>query len=235
MLPGITPALFAKRVTPISIFNIDVSFGAGSITVPAGGVPAGSFIGVVTSEGQQISWTTGGSVSDPRGNTYTQLTHQNIDTGSKGFLTFQYAKNCNALLAGDTIVVARQDIAAGACYSGFYATGVHLTSPIDPAVTALTSGKSASPTITSGVPAFAGDYMVNCMALQITTIPTVTQDPAGWAAPPTAARGSSAGVNLTEIIGGSKLNPGMGALTYTPTLSLSLSYAAIVLGLRPAP
>ncbi len=225
----------AIAVTTIGTAIDNVGSGATlAITVPGGGVPSGALIVVAAGEGLLASYSTGGSMTDTAGNTYTQITHTNIPVGD--FAEVFYAKNVTALSSGNSITFTKQTSGDEAVLSAFYATGIDTSGPLDTAVTATATGTSSTPSVTSGTPAIAGELFVACLISQSNT-QTYTQDSGnGWAAPfdTNGFDGTNLGSNVVWVAGGNQVNSGTGTKTFAPTMSILARWAAIVVGFKAA-
>lgn len=234
----------------IQTFSIGTNFDTSesksslSVIVPAGGVPAGSVIIVTVLEWFTPSYPVSsmGTLADNGAtpNTYYPGTPQSPSgsTGN-GIANVYYAYNSEALSAGKEITYTYARTGNDCLISAMYATGLKVsTDPLDAAVTALQTGASNTPSIASGAPSVSGDLFIAVLVSSYLYSATITQDSAdGWEAPPTAA---SAHDIFNEyfpygnIFGGSQVNAGLDALTFSPGVSTSgaLDYAAWVLGFQ---
>lgn len=213
----------------VVVTNIGSATGTGSatITVGAGGVPAGSTIVVITADLSDLSVSGGpGLPVDTSGNTYG-LAQGAIQTPNgvlaDGFVAGYYAFGVSALSNGNTIVYASAVTGKAVAIAAFYATGLITGDPADNALTTLgNTGSSTSPSSgTSGPPTGPGELFVGA-ASSFGTLASTTQA-AGWSTPPGQVNIASPG-----LIAGTQINAGSGALTYAPTFGTSRPWAAII-------
>ena len=197
------------------------------LTVPAGGVPAGALIVVLTGES---SGSTAGSLADTAGNIYTTdfTLLPNGTASGNGFGMMFHVANCAALTAGQSITYTKHISADGSAMSAFYVKGVAASSVVD--VSASATGSSASPSVTSPTPAQAGDLFVGVLVSSGSTIMHTQDTSHGWAAPPDFVASGF----LPNISGGQKANPAAAALTFAPTLSASAPWAAAIVAFKKA-
>ena len=237
-----TPAgITATNIGTNSVFGDAATL---SVTVPAGGVPAGALIVVGVDEyGTGIS--IGGSVADTHNTPYTCLAGQNNWTGiTWGFSNICYFWNATALTSGNTITFT---LSAGtgrrAVMTAFYATGIMTSgNPLDAAVSVGTTGiSSANPLVTlqSGTPGQSGELFVSMVGSSPGSGGAAggwfgqdTTD--GWAAPFTSIYdgGSSA---YAEVDGGSQVNAGTGKINWkpgNPGSATNITYSAWVIGFK---
>lgn len=203
-----------------------------AVTVPGGGVPSGALIFVGCGEGNNATYSAGGSVADTSSNTYTEISHSNTSTTDFG-QTF-YAKNATALSSGDSITFTKQTSGDRAAVSTFYATGIDTSAPLDTAVTATANGTSTTPSVTSGTPSVSGELFVGFLLEQQNT-QLFTQDTGnGWATPPdeTGFTTSNLGSDHVCIGGGNQVNSGTGTKTFAPTTSFTARWAIFVCGFK---
>jgi len=218
---------------------------AQSITVPRGGVPSGSLIVVIVDAGQS-NIPINGAVSDPHNASYIAIDGQyNWGNQTYGYGRIYYCYNSAALSSGDLITLTLPQAAAHLKMSAFYWTDAETASdPRDYAVTATTTGiSSANPlfSLTSGIPSKAGDLMLGV----VTTSPNsggaagnwYGQDTAhGWSGPPPLESGYLPPYScFAEIDGGTQINAGTGAVTFSPgnpAEQSNLTYAAWVVGFK---
>lgn len=200
----------------ISVINIGTTSNTTgatvAITVPAGGVPAGAliFIGITefTSTGPG-----GGSVSDTH-NTYTSVQAKfNNNASAQGFGDSFYAANVTALTSSDTITYTKKVSGAQCGITACYAVGITPTNPLDTAATAVTTGLTSSPTVTSGTPSGAGELFFGLVTQNSGGVPGFVQA-SGWATPPNEPTAT----NNTAVDGGNQVNAGSGTLTFNPTI-----------------
>lgn len=218
------PMLLTTTSTAVSIINLGVNQAAGggtlSITVPAGGVPAGSTIVVLTEASAGPAQVVG--LTDTAGNTYTAVAFINVSGVAANVWVKQ---NCAALVAGNTITF--QVNIGQLVLSGLAIVGA-LPASLDQNVT--NSGGAASPiTVTSGTPTAANEVFVGGLAfIAIGPVATMTQMP-GWTTPFTF----SATGTLSEAVGGGYLiNPTATAKTYAPTTTPAKPWGAFILSFK---
>ena len=199
-----------------------------SVTVPVGGVPAGSLIVVVNWE--QGTATVGTAVNDTAGNSYSKIA--SLANGANGVASIWYAWNCLALVSGNTISYTVNNTNDSQAMSAFYATGVLATSdPLDAAVTKSASGTSAAPSLLSGTPSQSGELIVGAVGFAAAST-TFTQDSADAAYQnfPVAVANAT---DLAGVGGGAVVNSGSGALTYAPAIT-SAPWVEFVVGFKAA-
>lgn len=195
------------------------------ITVPAGGVPAGSLIVVTVQEDN----TTGtiGTITDTAGNTYTKITDLSPNAANaNGRCAMFYVKDCLALVNGNSITYTKTTSGRLVDLAAFYATGVDTVAPLDTAVTATSSASSSAPTVTSGTPAVSGELFVGNAFWKGNA--TYTQDSGhGWSGQPDPVNNATMGMD-----GGSQVNAGVGTIIFSPTISVSLVNCQILAGFK---
>lgn len=218
----------AVVVTTLGSTQDDVGTGATiAITVPTA-VSSGSLIVVVTAEGNQTSYTTGGTVTDSAGNSYTEVCHAQTPTTDFGQLF--YAKNVSALSTSQTITFNKQTSGDRASLSALFATGVDKSGPLDSGVTTTSNGTGTTPSVTSNTPTVTGELFVGATVSQQNT-QLFTQDTGNsWATPPDQIgfTSSNLGSNFVCIGAGNQVNAGSAAKTYSPTFSISCRWAAMI-------
>lgn len=207
-----------------------------AITVPVGGAPGSSLIVIcVSTRNSSSGGSAFGSVSDSAGNTY-QLGAQHalgLSDYNGGFGAIFYTYNSLALLAGNTITYTKPSTQGSTSISVFYATNIQTaTDPLDGSVTASTGANSGIfISVTSGAATSAGDLFVGFAAYAGTL--TYNQDTThGWGAPPAAIVGVA--TKPASQGGGNQINAGTSAITFSPTLSASGAWTAIVVGFLAA-
>jgi hypothetical protein len=195
----------------IGVVNIGssttVASGKITITVGAGGVPAGAQIVVCGADNGSLS---NQSVADSAVNTYLQSSIIN-NTGLSIYIMRE--RTGKALTNGQTIVLTLNSDATLGAANAFYATGLRNIGA-DGAVTNTNSATSTTPTVTSGVPSAKGELFVGIVG-SATLTSSFTQDStnAAWATPP-----GQVSLAAPVLVGGDVINSGNGALTYAPTL-----------------
>lgn len=216
-----------------------------SVTVPSGGIPAGSGIYVYVYErsGNVLS---NGSVADTAGtpNTYTELSggiHDVANGNTQIFQTF----NSYALTSGETITYTLAETTSYrfAVMSVFYVTGLLTSNPYDSATLNSSLIATAQPSsIQSGTPSVSGEMFLTMAGWVYDTFSPAgfTLDTAnGWSAPPPTSieTGNSPYNNqYLGVAGGQQVNSGVGKLTTNPTFSntAQLYGATVIIGLKPA-
>lgn len=209
-----------------------------SITVPAGGVPAGCAIYVLVYE-LGLNGVLGqvGSVADNAStpNTYAALINQS-DTAGSSLQIFQ-AFNVNALTSGKIITYTMIDSGNPAAISAFYVTGLTTTNPKDTVTYAQVSFNSGNPSLVSGTPSQAGELFIAVAGWDNSTDITAgyTLDTGnGWSgSPPTKVEGDFSG-DFYGVGGGVLIDVGSGTKTTAPTFAnISTTVGAVlVLGLK---
>lgn len=220
----------------ITVVNIGVANAAAppvSVTVPAGGVPAGALIVVVVCN--RTNSAPAGSVTDTAGNTYTAAAGANLNgAAANGYGRIFYAYNVAALVSGNSITFNNTGSTGRTAMSAFYATGIATASdPLVSSATATSTGNSAAPTVTSGVPTAANCLFVGGIAVR-TVAATFVQDSTNgaWATPPnTAVNGSS--TTGARVFGGSLVVADSSAHTYAPTWTGSDLWAEMIVAFKP--
>jgi hypothetical protein len=198
-----------------------------TITVPAGGIPAGSVIVVAVSDRTSSYGSQG--VSDSAGNSYARA------AGTFGLNVcgaFYYAFNVSALTAGQTITITK----AGTDHtsaSAVYITGTKTTDPINAGATATANATSASqPSVTSGTPSVAG-----CLFLAMAAVPGATgvyTADSNWATPPLSVETGTGGADR-EVDGGHLTDAGTSTHAFNPSYSAApAAWAAVVIAIEPA-
>jgi hypothetical protein len=216
----------------ITVTSINTATGGASITSLALSVPgtvaAGNLVIVPVQSGQNGN----GTVSDTQSNSYTLLTSVHPDnTGTSGTTQLFYSSITTRLTSSDTITYStggsRTSIAASACY----ATGIATSSPVDVGVTKTATGNGGhmSPASVTGAGSASQSGELWVGVLGVASAVTYTNSGSGtWATTPAAASGS------TETVGGgSQVNAGTTALTYTATLSSAAAWALIIVAFAP--
>ena len=186
-------------------------------------VPAGAIIVVAVTEASGDALL--GSVSDSAGNSYSLIT--SADAGGSSFYEsgIFYSTTGNAL-SGGSLTYTKHNGVANTAISAVYVTGAKASSPLDTAVTQRATGSSSAPSVTSGTPTSQGELFIATVGWPNATL---TQDSGhGWASPP--AQGSS----TANVAGGNQINSTAAALTFSPALGSAQSWAAFVIGFKPA-
>lgn len=197
-----------------------------TITVPAGGIPAGALIAVAVSDRATAYGTQ--AVTDSAGNTYTRGVSA---IGSNVIGAWYYAYNVSALSAGQTITVTKSG-SDNCAASAVYVTGMASGDPMDSAGSASAFlASSGQPSVTSGTPSTA-----DCLLLAMDAVPgataTYTAD-SNWATPPNSTTTSALGAGR-RVDGGYQVLSGTPTKTFAPTYSaLPAAWAACILAIKP--
>jgi hypothetical protein len=203
-----TPVLIGSSAT--------VSGGKITITVGAGGVPAGVQIFCAFAENSASGTAT---CADTAGNTYGIAGTQNVSVGAYIFRE----RTGLALVNSNTIVITLSGGATLGAVSVFYVPDL-VNAIVDTHVDA--TGTSATPSVTSGVPTSPGDFFLGVVAGS-SVITTATQDSTheAWASPPGVVE-----VAAPVLVGGTVLKSAKAAATYAPTFNVSDVWAATISG-----
>lgn len=191
------------------------------VTIGPGGVPAGSTIVVL------VVPTTGsgalGGVIDTQSNTYAQKAIIRYDSNVL-FAAMYVCQNCAALTPGNTITFS---ISGGASIMSALAIRTSQAVSLD-LNTTPTSGKSTTPSLTSGTPSVAGEIFVGGVAYVTASPTTALVQAVGWTTPPDFAT-----PNSNQSLGGGWLkNPGTSPQTYTPTLTGSNFWGIMLMSFK---
>jgi hypothetical protein len=210
-----------------------VTGGAVTITVGAGGVPAGAHIIVCAAWNATSNLPT---IADTASNTYqisgSATAQANNNTSALGASAIFRERTGGALVNGNTIVFTLPATSTLAAVSVFYATGLDAVGA-DSVFYNSTFGSSSTPSVTSNPPSgHHTDELVVAVVSGSSVITTYTQDStnAAWASPP--------GVISTAapvLGGGWFVNHAGGTLTYAPTFNTSDSWAATIVGFVSIP
>jgi hypothetical protein len=194
-----------------------------TITVPAGGVPAGSLIVVGIVDQTTLGGSGISSPSDSSGNSYGSIVNasgQGTDINTSAAIYYSF--NCLALNPGDTIEVdPNGSIAGGIAISAFYWTSAQTSSdPIDGGGSNSNAG-STTPSGTGIHPFTNGDLVVGFVATRGPSTDTFTQDSTdgAYATPPVRV-GTTAATGPT-LAGGTFIQSVAAATDYKPTLGTS--------------
>jgi len=210
-----------------------------TISVPSGGIPAGSVIVLfATAHSYGIypsgSGSIGFKVSDSASNTYlpnSGLT-TSLNNGGVYILSVVYTYNAAVANGGTISILNSSGTAEAIAVTAMYVTGAATaTDPIDPGGALQWSdnfGSSTSPSVT-----YTGSVTANMgfvAAVGWYNSSTFTQDNthAAYATPPNYAAASS---TTEQVEGGSVV--ASTALTYAPTLGTSRLWAAQIIGINP--
>lgn len=210
---------------PINVVNIGSSTsvvgGTVTITVGAGGVPAGAHIFVCAGDN---AVTNDHSVADTAGNTY--LSAASTTSATIEGIIFRERTGL-ALSNGNTIVYTLSTGATTASVNAFYVTGL---ANVASEASAVAAGTSTTPSVTSGTPAGGGDLFVGLVASDTTS--TFTQDStnAAWATPP-----GTVSTTAPVLGGGNVVNTTNSTRKYAPTLGTSGTWVAMIAGFKAQP
>lgn len=202
-------------------------------TVPAAGTPAGATIVVVVCE--RANAAPGGTITDTAGNTYTAVASASIDnTQANGFGRVFYAINTAALVSGNVITYTRAISGSPCAMECMQLTGVDAAVSIDAAATATTTGNSATPSVTSGIPGSGNDIFIGFVCGQ-GSLGAFTQDSTNgaWATPPVASSSGTAD-GSAKLNGGSLVASGLAAKTYAPTFAVAKAWMAGIVAFKSA-
>lgn len=213
-------------VAPVNIGSSStVVGGTVTITVGAGGVPAGAQIFVDTSD----NGTGTGGMADTAGNSYGNTHTSNTGIGLTLWRARPGTGGGLALVNGNTIVYTV--VGTLAAVRAFYVVGL-VDAGAD--VSATNTGSSASPSATSPTPNFPGNFFVGVVG-GATLISSFTQDTtnAAWdsTSPPAGSVSNAAPVLAMGVV----VNPNKTALTYNPAFGTSDVWAAIISSYQVAP
>lgn len=219
---------------PISVTNIGengITSSANTVTLSSVTVPSGALIAVGTSDSSNAS--SGGTLSDGGTNTYTSIVSKALNNSSgQGFSQVWYSNNVSAL-SGATLTYTFASTSKTGCLSALYATGIAASNALDTAVTASATGNSASPSVTSGTPAVAGELFLAWVGYTGINGQSYTQDSThNWATP--FANFNSTTSNTKCGGGGNQVNAGTGTIVFAPTLGSGQAWAAFVVGFKAA-
>lgn len=203
-------------------------------TIPVGGdVTAGATIIVWISD--RGTSTPGGSITDSKSNSYTAISGSGF-TGFTGYGRMWKAENVTALTnaGGDTITFTKPVSGSACAIAVGFATGVAV-SPLDTAVTATSTGNSATPSVTAaGAASGTGELFIGGLATR-GSAGAFTQDSANGAwATPFVQQASGTGNTDARANGGFLLPAGTPTQIYAPTIAASTGWAMVLIALKPA-
>lgn len=195
-----------------------------AVTVPGGGIPAGSLIIALATE-RDVTDAQAWAIIDTAVNTYTSPSGglQFSFSGNHGWTTAWYVQNSLALSAGDTISYTKSVSGDQTALSVIYATGIATSGALDAAVTSTASGNSTTPSTTSGAPVTAGELFIGSVG-SLNAGGVFTQA-GGWT---TIAEAASATVRIN---GGYQI-VASGAQTYNPTFGGVDRWGEIIIGFK---
>ncbi len=196
-----------------------------SITVPAGGCAAGNVI--VIRSTHTGTTTTVSSVTDSRGNTYSEI-GASVASGTSFASEMWAATLTTALQAGDTITVTYSAKVNGPAIADEF-SGVTLTEDF---ADISASGTSTTPSSGAQTPTQAAVLLIGQVAFAASS-DTTTED--------SDSAGGDTWHSLTFLTSGTrgdhgayKITTSAVSQTYNPTLSGSVAWMARLLGLRPS-
>jgi predicted ribosomally synthesized peptide with SipW-like signal peptide len=190
-----------------------------TVTVPAGGVPAGNTLIVRVGYQDRGGMGFAASVSDSKGNSY-QLTVNHINSQIRASIYRAYITA--PLAAGDTITLTHPDIDSTAI-------GVTEFRGVDagaPDQTAANGGGGTNPSA-SVTTTNANDLVVGVVVHDEFNSST---NPGGWAVLPTITQdcGVPPPHTLLTLLGGYRIESSTGTFTYDPTLGTFRTWADLV-------
>lgn len=164
--------------------------------------------------------------NDSKGNVFTTITSRGNNNTTQGYGQLSYSVLTSAVTTSDTFVVT--NLGGDAIIISVLSASGLSASPLDTAVTAAASGNSTAPAVTSGTPSVAGELFVTWVSAK--NAPTLTID-ATWTTPPL----DNVSVPSNETGGGGyQINAGTGTKTNTSSLNTGISWAAFIVGFKPA-
>lgn len=207
------------------------------LNITTGIIPAGNFIVVAVYENDISGPATPGTVTDTRGNTYSQpiaAKAPNNSSSLNGIASLWVAKVTTPLQSGDAISLALSQISLpeAVAMSACYVSGA---AALDPAVYASATGNGSTPSVTSGTPT-APDLLMAMIAMYSNSGNTsFTQDSThGWLAPLNFENFNFTFVKQGEgvgVAGGNLVSSN--ATIFAPTFAGSIPWAAFVIGFLP--
>jgi hypothetical protein len=200
-----------------------------SVTIPSA-VPIGAVVVVATRE-NTVTSSAGMALTDTRGNAYTVRASQlgGASTASAPCMFWDSAIT-TALASGDTITFTKGGAATdSAIMTAGYITGL-ATSPFDSAVLATNHSATTTATITSGAPSVPGEVF---MAVSLFGNTIVSSGDPTWTTPPFANNNGLSSAVSAGALGGYRINPGTGTLTWTAVSTLALNWGTIIVGYKP--
>jgi hypothetical protein len=197
----------------------------GNVTLGAIVTPSSSMIIVATNE---LGTTLGGSVSDTDGNTYNLIQQGFINNSSvQGFTSIWYALDNNGAVNNAITYTARTSGVAISLEAS-YVLGAAATSPLDARTVARGIGSGKNFATTSGLPTAAGDFMIGVVGMNVagpgSNIATLNN---GFVTVPGQANPGVSGMNSD---GGHLTNSGVGAVTFSGTLTRNARWTAFIQG-----
>lgn len=158
--------------TPVLIDDISLAgpLTSGALTVPAGGVPSGAQINIMTAT---IEAVTGLAVTDTAGNTYTEDLADTVHATGNIESHFFRVTNATALVSGNSITVSWTNN-SGVAAIAWYTTGLATTTPLDQAV--IAEGSSTTPSSGNITTTNNDDIELGVVGVNDATPPAFTED-----------------------------------------------------------
>lgn len=203
-----------KAVTSFTI-TTTAAIPAGALLIIAGA--SNGSVNLITLSGISISGYTAAS-----GTGVTSYLYYGINTGG------------SAVASGAVMTFSLAASSVNAA-TAFCVTGLNAANPFDNATVNTSSGSSTTPSVTgSGPPGQPNTLIIGVVGVAGPSGDTFTQDSthAAYTTPPVRVGTTTASPNQT-IDGGSVTSSAQ--LTYAPTLGTSRAWAALILGIVPAP
>jgi hypothetical protein len=193
------------------------------VTVPAGGVASGNTLVVRFVQRSTVSGAV--TVSDSRGNAYSQDLEV-VNSGGGGVRTLVFSANVQtALVAGDSITVSHPTSGSlSAAVDEF--SGVVATNRVDVTGSAIGAGPPVSASVTT---AHKRDLIVGVLGIRGHT--TFTQ-PGGWSSLTTLAPDCGGAGGNSQNNAGYRIVSATGTYTYDPTISTSEGWAEAVVAYK---
>lgn len=204
------------------------SSGATAALFSFSSIPIGSLVVVGVTDASVGS--SGGSMTDSGGNTYTSVgaTALNGNTAN-GFAQIFYSRLTAVIPAFGTITYTKKTTGSKAVVSGLAATGSQ-ASPLDTAVTATSSGSGVGASVTSGTPSVPNELLVGWIGGSA----AMTKDPAnGWTSPPLAAQATGATAADRAGVGAQQTHGGTSTVIHAPVTGAGVNWANIIVGFKP--
>ncbi len=203
-----------------------VSLGTGSSTsgatcaITGVNAPAGSLIAVCVVE---TSHGVGSIADGVNTGNYNLAASEPFNSGAYCGAIFYFENS--AALAAATITYTKSVSGSTVEMSAFYISGAAASSVLDPSVTALATGSSTYPSVTSGIVGSAIEVLVG--AVMCAGAPTYTQA-SGFSTPPVLSAAST----TVTVAGGVAFNGTNPTMAFSPTLGTSEQWAAIIVGFK---
>src|SRR5258707_7411911 len=195
-------------------------------------IVVGSLIVVGVTERSNAS--SGGSMTDDAGNTYTAVAATAMNNVStNGFAQFFYSITTVQLNAAANVTYTKQTSGGRCCLAVGSATNTGTLS-LDTSVTATAFGNSSTPSVTSGTPSVSGELFWGWAGGGNKN--TLTADAVnGWTSPPLASVSSGTGTSDAQGVGGEQTNAGTGTKIHAPTIPGGTEvWADLIIGFKAA-